>query len=82
MDQVYYIWFCIFGIILFLFFVDKNVAHYYILWTKILRLWVAKTKWWILYNPENPIIKYMIRRNSYKLAKQLQKELKNESNKG
>jgi hypothetical protein len=46
-----------------------------------LRLWVAKTKWWILYNPENPIIKYMIRRNSYKLAKQLQKEFKNESEK-
>ena len=76
MEPLYYVWFLIFALILYLITVDKNVAQYYILITKIARLWFAKTKWWILYNPSNPIVRYMIWRRSFKMAKKLQKSIK------
>ena len=83
MEPIYYVWFLIFALILYLITVDKNVAQYYILITKIAELWYRRAKWWILYNPQNPIIKYMIWRRSYKLAQQIQKSIKkNENSKG
>ena len=75
MEPVYYVWFLIFALILYLITVDKNVAQYYILLTKIAELWYRRAKWWILYNPQNPIIKYMIWRRSFKMAEKLQKSI-------
>ena len=36
---------------------------------------IEKVKWWILHNPANPIVKYLMWRRAYKLAKELQEEL-------
>jgi hypothetical protein len=43
--------------------------------TQLARLQYEKTKWWILYNPANPIVKYLMWRRAYKLAKEFQNEL-------
>ena len=43
--------------------------------TQLARVQYEKTKWWVLHNPANPIVKYLMWRRSYKLAKELQEEL-------
>ena len=80
METAYYTWFLLFALILYLITIDKNIAQAFLLVNKIAQLWFAKTKWWILYNPRNPIIKYMIWRRSYKLARQIQKSIEKDAN--
>jgi len=80
METTYYAWFLLFALILYLITIDKNIAQAFLLVNKIAQLWFAKTKWWILYNPRNPIIKYMIWRRSYKLARQIQKSIEKDAN--
>ena len=48
--------------------------------TQLAKVQYEKTKWWILHNPANPIVKYFMWRNSIKLAEELMKEFE-ESNK-
>jgi len=45
--------------------------------TQLAQVQYEKTKWWILHNPANPIVKYLIYRRSMKLAKELMDEYKN-----
>jgi hypothetical protein len=45
--------------------------------TQLARVQYEKTKWWILHNPANPIVKYLMWRRSMKLAKELMDEYKN-----
>jgi hypothetical protein len=43
--------------------------------TQLARVQYEKTKWWILHNPANPIVKYFMWKRAIKLAEELQKEL-------
>jgi hypothetical protein len=54
---------------------DQSVARAFYMLTQLVRVQYEKTKWWILHNPANPIVKYFIWRRSIKLAEELQKEL-------
>jgi len=72
----YFTFFVIFAIIAYLIVTDNSVAQYITLISKISEVWFQKTKWWILNNPRNPIVKYFMWRRAYKLAKEMQKELK------
>jgi hypothetical protein len=70
-----YIYFIIFFCIAYLIITDQSVAKGFYLLTQIARVQYEKTKWWILYNPANPIVKYFMWRRAMKLAKELEKEL-------
>ena len=72
----YYAWFLIFALILYLVLMDANVSYAFLLTFRILKIRYVRTKWWILNNPRNPIVKYFIWRNSLKIAKELEKEFK------
>ena len=43
--------------------------------TQLARVQYEKTKWWILHNPANPIVKYMMWRRAYRLAEEMQQEI-------
>ncbi len=74
----YYLWLTIFGIILYLVVTEYLVARVVIIGSRWLKLQYEKAKWWILHSPTNPIVKYMIWRRSWKIAKELRKELQND----
>jgi hypothetical protein len=42
--------------------------------TQLIRFKYEKIKWWILHNPRNPIVKYLMWKRAMKLAKELQQE--------
>ncbi len=71
----YYIWFLVFAVVAYLIVTDNSVAaaFYYVL--KLVKIDFEKKKWWLLNNPRNPIVKYLMWRRAYKLAKELQREL-------
>ena len=70
-----YIYFIIFFCIAYLIVTDQSVARGFYMLTQLARVEYEKVKWWILHNPANPIVKYLMWRRAYKLAKELQQEL-------
>lgn len=47
--------------------------------TQLARVEYEKVKWWILHNPANPIVKYIMWRRSIKLAEELMKEFEDKN---
>ena len=71
----YTIWFVIFILFGYLVVTDNSIARAFYMLTQLAKVQYEKTKWWILHNPANPIVKYLMWRRAYKLAKELQEEL-------
>jgi hypothetical protein len=59
-----------------LIYTDASVARLFVLLTSLVRIQYQRIKWWVLYNPANPIVKWLMWRNSLRLAKELEKEFK------
>ena len=73
--MTHYSWFILFAVVAYFIATDESVASafYYVL--KLVKFDFEKKKWWFLNNPRNPIVKYLMWRRAYKLAKELQREL-------
>lgn len=67
--------FTIFTLIAIMIFLDKNVADYIILQTKIVKMQFERMKFMIIYHPKNPITNFVQARKMNKLAIELHKEL-------
>jgi len=72
----YISFFIVFAFVAYLIAVDDSVAAAVNFISRLARFEYEKRKWWLLNNPRNPIVKYLMWRRSYKLAKELQQELK------
>ena len=70
----YYFWFGIFTFLFYLVATDDSVAYAVTLVSKLVRFQYEKMKWWLLYNPANPIVKWLMWRNALRMAKELAKE--------
>ena len=70
-----YFWFFVFAIFAYFIVTDNSAAYAFTAVLKLARFQYEKTKWWILNNPRNPIVKYVMWRRSMKLAKELYEEL-------
>ena len=73
--NAYYFWFGIFILVAYLIATDDSVAYALTLVSKIIKFQYEKTKWWLLHNPSNPIVKYLMWRRALRMAKELEKEL-------
>ena len=74
-----YIYFVIFFCIAYLIVTDQSVARAFYMLTQLAQVQYEKTKWWILHNPANPIVKYFIWRKSMKMAEELIKEFEDKT---
>ena len=70
----YYFWFGIFIFVGYLIVTDISVAYVFTLVSKLIKFQYEKTKWWILHNPANPVVKWFMYRKSMKMAEELMKE--------
>lgn len=72
----YYFWFGIFIFFGYLIATDNSIAYAVVLVSKIIKFQYEKIKWWLLNNPANPVVKWIMWRRALKLAKELEKEFK------
>lgn len=70
----YYLWFFLFTIIIYMSIMDNNVLKAIDLSSKLIKVYYERAKWMLLNNPSNPIVKYMIWRRSFRIAKEIQRE--------
>ena len=70
-------WFTIGACIVYAVAVDENVFPWLVLQSKLLKVWVERQWYRIRYHPDSPWVRYEIKRNSDKLAREIMKEIKN-----
>ena len=73
---VYTVWLLIFFCVGYLVITDNSIARALYMLTQLAKVQYEKTKWWVLHNPANPIVKYLMWRRAMKIAKELEEELR------
>ena len=53
---------------------DNSISYAFALVLNFIKFQYEKQKWWLLHNPRNIIVRWMIDRNSMKMAKELMEE--------
>jgi hypothetical protein len=74
-----YIYLLIFACIAYLIITDPSIARAVALLSQMMKFQFDKTKWVIMNNPRNPIVRWNMERRAYKLAKELQDEMERRS---
>jgi hypothetical protein len=64
---------------LYLIVSDASFARLVVILSEFVRIQYERLKWYVLYNPQNPIVKYLIWRRSLRLAEELQREFAKKS---
>jgi len=70
----YYIWILLFAVVAYLIVTDNSVAAAFYYVSKLAKSNFERQKWWLMNNPRNPVVKYLIYRRSLKMAEELKKE--------
>lgn len=73
----YYISVTIFAVAMYFIVTDESIAAAFYYAIKLAKSNYEKQKWWLLNNPRNPVVKYLMWRRSMKLAKELMDEYEN-----
>ena len=68
-------WFVLFAVVMYFIVTDESIAaaFYYVI--KLGQGYIQRQWWWLLHNPRNPVVKYMIHRRSLKMAEDLMREI-------
>jgi len=74
--MTYYGWFIVFAVVAYFIATDDSVSAAFYYLTRLIKVYYEKQKWWLLNNPRNPVVKYLMWRRALKLAKELEKEFK------
>ena len=69
----HYILFTLFAVAMYFIVTDDSVAAAFFYVTRLAKAYIQRQWWWLLHNPRNPVVKYLMWRRSMKLAKELQK---------
>jgi hypothetical protein len=69
------LWIVLFCFALYFIVTDNSIAQAFDYAIKIIKNKFSIKLWWLMNNPKNPIVKYLMWRRSMKMAKELQQEL-------
>ena len=68
-------WFALFAVVMYFIVTDESIAaaFYYVI--KLGQGYIQRQWWWLLHNPGNPVVKYMIHRRSLKMAEEMMRQI-------
>jgi len=69
------LWIVLFCFALYFIITDNSIAQAFDYVIKIIKNKFSIKLWWLMNNPRNPIVKYLMWRRSVKMAEELQQEL-------
>lgn len=73
-SPTYVFYFILFSICAYLIVTDRSISQAFIYVLDIIKNEIIMKVWWIMNNPRNPIVKYLMWRRSMKMAKDIMKE--------
>ena len=68
-------WFALFAVALYFIVSDESIAAAFYYVTRIASTYIRRKWWWITHNPRNPVVKYLIYRQSLKMAEKIMAEI-------
>jgi len=74
-NSYYFSLFFIFCILAAMMLIDKNVADYFLLVLKVVKLTIDRYIWMIRLQPKNPITNFIMKRKYEKISKELHQKL-------
>ena len=69
------LWIVLFCFALYFIVTDNSIAQAFDYVIKIIKNKFSIKLWWLMNNPKNPIVKYLMWRRSMKMAEELQQKL-------
>ena len=75
MDSPHIVLFGIFAVVAYFILTDENVTAAFVYAFKLVNTNIKRQWWWLLNNPRNPVVKYMMYRKNLKLAKELKAKI-------
>jgi len=68
-------WFAIFAVALYFIVTDESIAAAFYYVSKLVKAYTQRQWWWLLRNPRNPVVKYLIYRRSLKMAEKIMSQI-------
>ena len=65
----------LFAVVAYVIVTDDRAAAAFLYVSKLANTEIKRHWWWLLNNPKNPVVKYMIYRRSLRIAKELMVEI-------
>jgi len=81
MDSAHIILFGLFAVVAYFIVTDDSVAAAFFYVTRLAKAYIQHQWWWIVHNPKNPVVKYLIYRRSLKLAKEIMAKINTDKEK-
>ena len=76
-----YLWLVVFSFALYFIITDESIAAAFYYITRLAKSYIQRQWWWLLHNPKNPVVKYLIYRRSLKMAEQLMSKINTDKEK-
>ena len=70
-----YIILSLFAVAAYFILTDEGVAAAFFYVTRLAKAYIQRQWWWLLHNPRNPVVKYIMYRRSLKMAEELMAEI-------
>ena len=67
----HYILFALFAVAAYFIVTDESVAAAFFYISKLAKAYIDRQWWWLMNNPRNPVVKYLIYRRSLKMAEKI-----------
>ena len=64
-----------FAVVAYIIVTDERAAAAFLYVSKLVNTQIRRHWWWLINNPRNPVVKYLIYRRSLRLAKELMVEI-------
>jgi hypothetical protein len=68
-------WFALFAVVMYFIVTDESIAAAFYYVTRLAKAYTQRQWWWLLHNPGNPVVKYMIHRRSLKMAEEMMRQI-------
>jgi hypothetical protein len=76
MDSAHIILFGLFAVVAYFIVTDESVAAAFFYVSKLVKAYIDRQYWWLMNNPRNPMVKYLIYRRSLKTAEKMLESIK------
>jgi len=76
MDSAHMVLFGLFAVVAYFIVTDESVAAAFFYVTRLVKAYIDRQYWWLMNNPSNPVVKYLIYRRSLKTAEKMLESIK------
>ena len=68
-------WFALFAVAMYFIVSDESIAAAFYYVVRLAKAYIERQWWWLLHNPRNPVVKYLIYRRSLKMAEEIMRQI-------